>query len=150
MRSTEISLVDVDEALADDLWNHVGSSGGFYSIGDGVTREHFKRMLFASSLAMLSDSLFLRFEAKADFNEMHPLVLSHRAFEKPEETLEKAYALGSKAFRNLPLCCIIPTRMRALNRLAEKAGMVRSSYMVRNLTGEPISCSVYLWRPKYV
>ena len=150
MASTEINLVDIDEELVENLWNRIADSGGFYSIGDGVTREHFRAMLFSSSLAMMSDEVFLRFEVKEDFNEMHPLIFSHKAFDKPEASLQRAYSLGLGVFRNLPLCCIIPNRMKGLKRLAQKAEMVHSSYIVRNLTGESISCSVYLWRPKYV
>jgi hypothetical protein len=150
MPSTEINLVDIDEELVEGLWSRIADSGGFYSIGDGVTREHFRRMLFSSSLAMMSDSVFLRFEAKEDFNEMHPLVFSHKAFNDPEASLQRAYSLGLGVFRNLPLCCIIPNRMKGLKRLAEKAGMDQSGYLERSLTGIPVSCSKYLWRPQDV
>jgi hypothetical protein len=150
MRSTEINVVDVDDAFVDELWKRVESSGSFYSIGDGTTKNVFRRMMFKSDLVLSIPGGYVRLDIGSDVIELHPIVFGPSAFVAAGDTLERIYALFSKLFQDKPICCIIPNEMRAAKKLALLAGMREKGPIARMLSGIRIACTAYVWRPKDV
>jgi hypothetical protein len=146
----EIRPLDVDEELIERIWNKVKDSGSFYSIGDGVTREHFKKVFFESNLVIAIEGGIARFELNDNFVEIHVLVFGHSFFRNAAETLRAIYAFAQKSFQNKPIRCMIPNEMRGFKRLAQIAGMAEIGLCSRNLTGVLITCMVYEWRPDNV
>ena len=62
-----LKTVDVNDKLVDELWNKVSSSGSFYSIGDGVVKKVFRKVLFDSNFVLQVDTLTIRLEVKKDY-----------------------------------------------------------------------------------
>jgi len=140
-----LSAVDVDDSLVDDLWNRVESCGSFYSIGDGVSKEVFRKVLFASALVLRGESVVIRLEA-SEVLEAHPIVLGHSFFRHAKEALSEVVAIRDRLFASRPVCCIIPVKMRGTKALARIAGMTQTGAVMRSLSGVAIPCAVFTWR----
>jgi hypothetical protein len=150
MQSTEIKVLDVDSQLVDKLWSRVEHSGSFYSIGDGVTKENFRRVLYGSSYVVAIDGGIVRLDIGSDYVELHPIAFSHAIFRNAHETIEAIYSRFVRSFQSKPICCIIPSEMRAAKVLAQLAGMHYEGVVYRLLSGVKLACSVYSWRPENV
>jgi hypothetical protein len=141
-------LVDVDSALVDNLWAKLESSGSFYSIADGCSKEHFSKVLFESSLVVRIEGGIVRLVDEGSYVELHPIVFGHSLFRNAATTLDELHSLTRRAFQSKPIRCIIPNRMHAAMHLAKLAGMTEIDMVMRNLSGIPIACTVYEWRPE--
>ena len=141
-------IVDVDEGFLNSLWQKVENSGSFYSIGDGVTREHFDRVFYESSLVFELEDGIARFEVNPSYVEVHVLVFGHKFFRLAKQALAEIYEMASSIFRDKEIRCIIPDRMRGFKRLALAAGMTPRGFVDRMLSGIPIRCAVFSWRAK--
>ena len=146
MRYTEISVIDVTDTFVDNLWDKVKDSGSFYSIGDGSSKECFRRVFFESSLVLKVPGGFARFNVEPSFVELHPIIFGPELYRNARSTLEGICELARESFQGKPIRCIIPSRMKGLKRLAVLAGMEHRGACVRPLSGVPISCEVYEWR----
>lgn len=145
-----IKILDVDEKLVEFLWSRVSCVGGFYSIGDANSHDHFRRMLFESSFVLQAGEAFLRLEVINGGIELHPIIFGVSAVRNPSEVLASVHRSIGNMFKFLPIYCIIPSRMRGARKLALRAGMTEFGDLVRNLSGIPIVCTGYIWRPKNV
>ena len=141
-----LKTVDVNDKLVDELWNKVSSSGSFYSIGDGVVKKVFRKVLFDSNFVLQVDTLTIRLEVKKDYIEVHPIAFGPSAFRYAKEALRDIIELRDKLFPRKPLCCIIPDGMRGAKRLARIAGMAQEGKTTRPLSGVQITCEVFVWR----
>jgi len=131
--------VDVNDALVDRLWKSLEGCGSFYSIADGFTKEHFRKVLFASSLVLEGPNILVRLEDNKDYAEVHPIVFGPSLFSRAEEALGDVMGFAKK-----PVCCIIPKAMRGARKLALAAGMRKVGDCQRQLSGVPVVCEV--WR----
>ena len=147
MQSTEIKIVDVDEAFLESLWDKVATSGSFYSIGDGITKVHFKKVFYESTLVIELEGGISRFEECKDFVEVHVLVFGHSFYRNAKQSLQDIYHLAAGIFQNKPIRCMIPSEMKGFLRLPEAAGMHKIGTQLRLLTGVPVTCTVFEWRP---
>jgi hypothetical protein len=136
---------DVGPALVDGLWDKVKGSGSYYSIGDGVTKAVFSKMLFDSALVLGGIGATFRIEKHKDFVEIHPMVFSHEFFGVAKATMEEFAELAAWLFAKKRLCCIIPDGLRGAKRLARLAGFSEGSKVERKLSGVSLVCSVYEW-----
>ena len=141
-----LDLVDVDEALVDEMWGKVSTSGSYYSIGDGVTKDVFRRMLFESNLVFKGDHFLIRGECHADCVELHPIVFGHSSFRNSKAILGEILPVVEKLFAKKPVCCIIPEGMRGAKHLALTAGLERTGEVTRSLSGVELRCGVYVKR----
>lgn len=139
-----LEAVAVDEALVDDLWKRIEETGSFYSIGDGVSKEQFRKVMFESSLVLRGGSSMFRLEEHPDYFELHPIVFGPSAFAHARELLGEIEGIRDKMFAKKPICCIIPRRMRGAKRLALEAGMKATGEVVRQFSGVAIACTVYM------
>jgi hypothetical protein len=138
--------VDVDDAFVDEEWKKVSSVGGYYSIGDGVSKDVFRRMFFQSDFVLQSPSLTIRIVAEKDCLEVHPIVFGGSVFRHAVCALEDIVELRDKHFANKPICCIIPNEMHGARRLAVAAGMTEAGKCSRSLSGVEIPCTIFTWR----
>jgi hypothetical protein len=142
----EIKLIDVDDEFIDSLWNKINFAGSFYSIGDGVTKDTFRRVMYASSYVLAIDGGVIRLEIGSDFVELHIIVFNHAAFRNPKGIMESIVSRLGSSFHDKPICCIIPSEMRGAKRLAILAGMTQEMHLVRQLSGVNIDCDVFMRR----
>jgi hypothetical protein len=140
-----LKAIDVDDELVDELWEKVSSSGSFYSIGDGVTKERFRWVLFQSALVLRGPCIVVRLDV-GEYVEYHPMIFGHSIFRYGREVLEDIARFRDRLFPNKPICCIIPDRMRGTKHLAISGGMVETGRFVRGLSGVAIPCTVFTWR----
>ena len=138
--------VDVNDRFVDEMWKKVSEAGSYYSIGDGVTKETFRKVLFQSALVLRGASAIFRIENNRDFVEVHPIVFGHSFFRDAHSVLEEGVKLLGKLFDSKPICCIIPDGMKGTRHLAQIAGMTEAGKLARELSGVPISCTVFVWR----
>ena len=150
MQSTGIEIVDVDENLIDEIWDKVKESPSFESIGDGCSRAQVHKVYFESNLVIRANGSYARFEVNDSYVEIHVMIFKHSFFRDAKENLRSLYAFAHKSFQNRPIRCMIPNEMRGFKRLAEIAGMRALGLVSRNLSGVPITCAVFEWRPEYV
>jgi hypothetical protein len=145
-----IEYVDVDEAFVGELWEKVSECASFYSIGDGFSREHFHKVFFESDIVAKLEGGFARAEIYDDFVELHVLVFGPSFFRNANEALNRFYDDNRKLFKDREIRCIIPSRMKGFRMLAKYAGMAFDAQCSRLLSGIPILCDRYIWRPENV
>jgi hypothetical protein len=141
-----LRAVDIDDRLVDELWEKVSQIGSFYSIGDGVSKETFRKVLFHSDAVFRGPNVIIRLEAKPEYIELHPIVFGHSLFRHAKEALLEVSELRDRLFAGKPIYCIIPSEMNGTKHLALKAGMARIGDVMRPLSGVEIPCEVFLWR----
>jgi hypothetical protein len=141
-----LKAIDVNDSLVDELWHKVSRSGSYYSIGDGVAKATFCRVLFESPLVLRGKDFVIRCELHNDCVELHPLVFGPGAFHDVRAKVEEIATYATKLFAQKPLCCIIPFGMRGAKRLAESAGFVFHSILNRSLSGVNVRCVVFVKR----
>lgn len=141
-----LRLVSVNEKVIERLWDRISEAGSYYSIGDGVTKEVFSKVLFQSNFVLEAKNLAVRLELHDDYVELHPIVFGPSAFREAKKALEEISTL----FSTKPICCIIPSDMRGARRLAQAAGMRVMGMAMRPLSGVPVRCTVFEWRKEYV
>jgi len=145
-----IEYVDVDDKFIDELWEKVSECASFYSIGDGCSREHFRKVFFESDIVARLEGGFARAEIYDGFVELHVLVFGPSFFANAKAALQKFYDDSQKLFNGREIRCIIPARMKGFKMLAKHAGMAFDSQCSRLLSGIPILCNVFIWRPENV
>jgi len=145
-----IKILDVGEKLIDEIWDCVSSASGFYSIGDGFSKEHLRKVFFESDIVVEVESGYARVELFDDFAEIHVLVFGPSFFAEAKENLQELYRECKGIFKNREIRCIIPSKMRGFKRLAKYAGMSFQGQCSRLLSGVAISCDVFTWRPENV
>jgi len=138
-------LLDVDETLVDALWERVKDSSGFYSIGDGVTKHVFRRELFQSNYVFDIGDGIARLNDHISYFELHPIIFGHSVLRNAKQILGEIGLFVSK-----PIHCIIPRELDSLKRLAKKAEMVYERTLTRSLSGNLVTCDVYIWRQENV
>lgn len=136
------NLATVDEALVDEIWSKVREAGGFYSIGDGASREVLKRVLFQSAYVFRTEGGYVRLENLGKGFELHPIILGPSMVRDAKAIFEEI----AKRFPNSDICCIIPDGMKAAKRLARRIGMLEAGPFVRCLSGIALRCSVFTRR----
>ena len=134
-----LKAIDVDDEFVDEIWNRVSTSGSYYSIGDGVSKNVFRQMLFGS-FVLKGDGLVLRLDVKGNEIEIHPMIFGPSAFRYAKEALGEV----KEFFPESAICVIIPEGMRGAKRLAMAAGMKEAGKYSRPLSGVIIQCSI--WR----
>jgi len=147
MQYDEIKVLDVDEALVDSLWGKIKDTGSFYSIGDGATKDVFRAALYKSSYVLEISGAIIRLEVGDFLVELHPIVFGPSLYEVAPKMLKEIYERFGSSFRKKSICCIIPQGMRAAKRLAVRAGMREFGPVTRLLSGVPLPCVMYGWRP---
>jgi hypothetical protein len=145
-----IEYVDVDDEFIDELWEKVSLAPGFYSIGDGFSKEHLRRVFFDSDIVARTEGGYARIELRDDFAEIHVLVFGPSFFVNAKAAIEELYESNIRLFRDKEIRCIIPSRMKGFRKLAKYAGMVFESQCVRLLSGIAITCDQFSWRPDNV
>jgi len=138
-----LEAVSVDDSFVDELWIRVSGIGGYYSIGDGITKDVFRRMLFSSAMVLQAPNLTIRLADEEKCLEVHPIAFGPSAFRHAACAMDDIVELRDKVFKEKPICCIIPDGMRGAKRLALAAGMTKSEAMVRDLSGVQVSCTVF-------
>lgn len=141
-----LKVVDINDTFVDELWNKVSSSGSYYSIGDGVVKKVFRKVLFDSNFVLQVETFTIRLEVKKDYIEIHPIAFGPSAFRHAKEALRDIVELRDRLFAGKPLCCIIPDGMRGAKRLARISGMTQEGKTTRPLSGIQITCEVFVWR----
>jgi hypothetical protein len=145
-----IEYVDVDESFLRDIWDKVSLSPGYYSIGDGFSYDHLRHVFFNSDIVARLEGGFARVEVKDNFIEIHVLVFGPSFFRNAKSALKELSENNKQLFQDKDIRCIIPSRMKGFRRLAKYAGMVFQSQCIRFLSGSPITCDVFSWRPDNV
>ena len=141
-----LKCIEINDSLVDELWQKVSKSGSYYSIGDGVTKNVFRRMLFESNVVLQGESILVRLEDHNDYVELHPIVFGHSVFKNAAGILGDVVSVVALLFSNKPICCIIPEGMKGTKRLAEVAGFHYNGPVERSLSGVVIRCSVFVKR----
>jgi hypothetical protein len=141
-----LRAVDVDDSLVDEIWQKVSHSGSYYSIGDGVAKKTFRRVLFESPLVLRGEDFVIRFELHEDCVELHPIVFGPQAFHDVEAKIGELTSFSNRLFAQKPLCCIIPIGMRGAKRLAHSAGFAFHGVLDRSLSGVNVRCAVFVKR----
>lgn len=141
-----LKAIEVNDRLVDELWNKVASAGSYYSIGDGVTKEVFRKVLFQSNFVLRAEALLIRLEVKKTYIEIHPISFGPSTFRCAKEALKDIVELRDKLFAGKLVCCIIPDGMRGAKKLARTSGMTSIERLVKPLSGVPIPCEVFVWR----
>jgi hypothetical protein len=135
-----LKLVSVNDAFNDELWNRVSDSRRYYSIGDGFSKEVFRKVFFQSNYVLKGPNIVVRLEEARDYVECHPIVFGVEPFLHAREAMGDCASL----FTSKPVCCIIPSGLRGAKRLARLAGMHQSGGCRRPLSGVVIPCEI--WR----
>lgn len=141
-----LSVIDVDDEFVDETWKRIENCGGFYSIGDGVSKEVFRKMLFGSSLVVEGEGAVVRIQIEESLVEIHPIVFGPSFFMGASLMLQELIERFGGLFSQRPICCIIPDGMRGAKRLARIAGFDETGKASRKLSGVLLLCSVYTWR----
>jgi hypothetical protein len=141
-----LKTVEINDSFVDEIWNKVASSGSYYSIGDGVKKEVFRKVLFNSNFVLQTEGLLIRLEVRESCIEIHPISFGPSTFRYAKEALKDIVDLRDRLFAGKLVCCIIPDGMRGAKRLARIAGMTSVEKLVRPLSGVPILCEVFIWR----
>lgn len=138
--------VPVDAVLVDEMWEKVADSGSYYSIGDGMTKNVFRSMLFQSNIVLRGPSVLIRLVDMKECLEAHPIAFGHSFFHHAREALADVMGIRDRFFPEKPICCIIPEGMKGAKRLARVAGMSETGKVTRGLSGVSIPCRVFSWR----
>ena len=135
-----LSLVSVNDKFVDALWDRAKGAGGYYAIGDGASKDVFRRMFFQSNYVLEGPNIVVRLNENLDHVELHPIIFGVEPFIHAREAMSDCASL----FTSKPICCIIPSGLRGARRLAKLAGMHQSGGCVRPLSGVQIPCEI--WR----
>ena len=138
-----LNSCSVDDRLVDEIWERVSKSGSFYSIGDGVSKKTFRRVLFESNLVLTGENFLLRLEFHDDYVEVHPIVFGHSFFRNAKDIAEELSSIADRLFAKKRIWIIIPYEMKGAKHLARIAGFTQISLVYRDLSGVSISCSVF-------
>ena len=141
-----LKVVDVTDDFVDEEWKKVSDVGSYYSIGDGISKDTFRRMLFQSDFILQAPSLTIRLVSEKDYLEVHPIAFGNSVFRHAACAMDDIVELRDKHFAEKPICCIIPDGMRGAERLALAAGMTKAGKCTRPLSGVMIACTVFTWR----
>ena len=135
-----LKLVSVNDTFIDRLWDRVSDSRRYYAIGDGASKDVFRKVFFQSTYVLEGPNIVVRLDESRDYAELHPIVFGAEPFIHAQEAIGDCASL----FTSKPVCCIIPSGLRGAKRLARLAGMHQSGGCVRPLSGVSVPCEV--WR----
>jgi hypothetical protein len=147
MQYTNLRLLDVNDALVEQLWNYVKNAGSFYSIGDGNSKEVFRKALYKSNYVLEAPGVFMHLNYEPSYVELHPILVGHQAIRTAKWAMKAIYDLLGSYFEGKPICCIIPSELESTMKLAEICGMHKEGLMLRPLSGVNVTCVKYSWRP---